>query len=75
MRERAEAATPGEWHAFSSLHEDWYVASKTHGQVTTGIHDEPGALEMVLVALEGISGRLGAIERHLGLGETGTDGT
>ena len=41
MRERAEAATPGEWHAFTCEHGDeWYVASKSHGQVTTGMHDE-----------------------------------
>jgi hypothetical protein len=38
-------------------------------------HSRPLSLRDVLVALEGISGRLGAIERHLGLGETGTDGT
>ena len=49
MRERAEAATPGEWHAFSSAHEEWYVASKTYGQVTTGIHDEPASTEIVLI--------------------------
>ena len=36
-------------------------------------YPRPPSLRDVLVALEGISGRLGAIERHLGIGET-TDG-
>ena len=48
MRERAEAATPGPWHAFSHT-EDWYVGSRGYGQVTTGIHDEPGVADVVLI--------------------------
>jgi hypothetical protein len=33
----------------------------------------PLSLRDVMVALEGISGRLGAIERHLGIGEAGAE--
>jgi len=47
IRDRAEAATPGPWHAFSHS-QDWYVGS-SFGQVTTGVHDEPGSDELVLI--------------------------
>ena len=48
MRDRANGATPGPWRAFSHMR-DWYVASETYGQVTTGIHDETGSTEIVLI--------------------------
>ena len=50
MRERAEAATPGQWLTQgSSDGSEWYVISRTHGQVTTGLHDEPGVSELVMI--------------------------
>jgi hypothetical protein len=44
MRERAEAATPGPWHA----HED-YVSSGTFGLVSTGVNEDPSVADHVLV--------------------------
>jgi len=50
MRERAKAAAPGQWlTSNSSDGQEWYVISRSHGQVTTGLHDEPGVSELVMI--------------------------
>lgn len=46
-RKRARSATPGPWRA-SHDHDDWYVTSG-HGQVSAGVHDDPGVTDLVLI--------------------------
>jgi hypothetical protein len=47
---KAKAATPGGWYSFCSGHgDDWYVASRGYGQVSTGLHSDPDGDEILMI--------------------------
>jgi Family of unknown function (DUF6221) len=46
----ANEATPGSWYSFNSGHgDDWYVASRNYGQVSTGMHAEMENVEILMI--------------------------
>jgi Family of unknown function (DUF6221) len=46
----AKAATPGPWYAFRSGHgDDWYVASRAYGLVSTGLHSGADGDEILMI--------------------------
>jgi hypothetical protein len=46
----AKAATPGPWYAFNSGHgDDWYVASRAYGLVSTGLHSGADGDEILMI--------------------------